>query len=911
MQSDYRRWRPAFRSRLTGVTGLSVGLSLLSVLLNIGCAKTRPPDSEISALRVVQNLVQAEPAEYFSSANFYSTKSKIKWSFEEQEDLEDWRIRSAGQRVSESGRLELEPESKLLRMTRDVDFEAAAVGVIEIDTKGLEQGDAFVFWTKGKTRFSERRRVKASTAEEGKLKFVLRGHPRWAGRISQLRFDFWTPAEVFYVGAIDALEVIPMEEEMARAREVPWKVDLGGEIREALWAPGEAPWHWTTSVPPGTSELAFAYGVQEPFSSATFSIQIANESTVREVFRAVVADKEGAESPNRWHEAAIDLSNFADKTVRVEFSTALSSDTTFGKPAFWAEPRIRIGGRDERPNIVLISVDTLRADHLSLYGYPKQTSPFLDEWARRKAVTFENVVAPSPWTLPSHVTMFTGLDSLAHGHNYQDPVPSHMPLLAQRLRAEGYKTIAITGGGFLHPRYGLARGFNSYKYWSVEVGTGKDSELEDGIQSVLEWLRRGPDSPFFLFFHTYAVHSPYRPTRPATEEEMSDSDEVFAISTTSDPKGPGEGFRVPKKMIRADDKSDLSGDFFPLAIDLYDTGITRADAQIGRLLQVLENSKSLNDTIVVFTSDHGEALGEKGLAGHAYLYDFNILVPLVISAPDLAAVGKTVPNQVRLSDVTPTILDLASLSIPPDTSGVSLVPMLSETKQSWRPLPAWSYAASGNFGLALRQPDGLKLIFQNSGWEPIAGQMELFDLGVDPEETKNLAYKEPDAARLTQQMIAHYSTEIPALRLRLSNPDPAHGFTAQIQGSLVGPHRVKTFDSTPPLIWDEGRAVVTVPPGADFTLFLEGPSYQPVGLVLHDLDSGASLDRTLELEDVSIPWQSEIQNGVWKQTLSPNLALPFKGVRLWWYGDASLSNETVEPTDDDLEEQLRILGYIE
>ncbi len=153
-------------------------------------------------------------------------------------------------------------------------------------------------------------------------------------------------------------------------------------------------------------------------------------------------------------------------------------------------------GRDaSRPNVILISVDTLRADHLSLYGYPRSTSPRIDAWARNSAAGFRNAVVQAPWTLPSHCSMLTGLDALSHGVNHSfEAVPGELTTVAERLSEAGYFTAGITGGGWFHPRYGLAAGYDRYRYWS-----GKrrgDEELEAHAPIASGWLDELPE-PFF------------------------------------------------------------------------------------------------------------------------------------------------------------------------------------------------------------------------------------------------------------------------------------------------------------------------------------------------------------------------------------------------------------------------------
>jgi len=149
------------------------------------------------------------------------------------------------------------------------------------------------------------------------------------------------------------------------------------------------------------------------------------------------------------------------------------------------------------PNIILISIDTLRADRLSLDGRQPPSSPRIDSWARRSAVTFRAAVAQAPWTLPSHCSMLTGLDPLHHGVNHPfEAAPDELVTLAERLSREGYYTAGITGGGWLHPRYGLADGYDRYRYWTGEQRG--DEELAAHAEIAADWLEELRE-PFFLF----------------------------------------------------------------------------------------------------------------------------------------------------------------------------------------------------------------------------------------------------------------------------------------------------------------------------------------------------------------------------------------------------------------------------
>jgi arylsulfatase A-like enzyme len=309
------------------------------------------------------------------------------------------------------------------------------------------------------------------------------------------------------------------------------------------------------------------------------------------------------------------------------------------------------------PNLLLISIDTLRADHLSLDGYPRPTTPRLDRFAA-DALVFDRSYASSTWTLPSHGSMLTGLLPDQHGlRHLPDRLSPEVPTLAGMLRDAGYRTAGITDGGFLGPQWGFASGFDSY-----EVSPGQPWEPKDVAPIAAKarrWLEAGPERPFFLFVHTYEVHQPYRNVEgfadpflePGIEGRYTEVANVFARPPPTDEQ-------------------------LPRVIALYDGGVHRADHYIGGLLEWMGEAGLLDDTAVVVTSDHGEEFREHGHLEHAVgsVFDENLRVPLIVRPP--GGTGETAPRRIATPvtglDVTPTLLALAGLPPPPGAAGRSL-----------------------------------------------------------------------------------------------------------------------------------------------------------------------------------------------------------------------------------------------
>lgn len=351
---------------------------------------------------------------------------------------------------------------------------------------------------------------------------------------------------------------------------------------------------------------------------------------------------------------------------------------------------------EKPPNVLLITVDTLRADRLGCYGFDEARTPHIDGLAR-EGVRVVHAVASAPITLPSHASILTGLEPPAHGvrDNGALPVPPEIETLAERLDGAAYETQAFVSAEVLHGRYGLDQGFDGY---DDELTAGAQAaEFErpersarDTIDRVLRWLneRAASTDPFFLWVHLFDPHQPYDP---------------------------------PKSELRD-------------TPTLYDAEIAFVDRQIGRLLTALEKVDSLDDTILVFTSDHGESLGEHGEDTHAvFIYESTIRVPLIVRYPPKIPAGKVHTRSVRSVDLMPTILGLADQT-PTKVQGSDLSAALSSSS----PPPALaqyseSFYPKLAFGMAPLQ--GIRL----GNWTYIrAPRAELYDRAADPEEADNL-----------------------------------------------------------------------------------------------------------------------------------------------------------------------------
>lgn len=430
-----------------------------------------------------------------------------------------------------------------------------------------------------------------------------------------------------------------------------------------------------------------------------------------------------------------------------------------------------------RCNVVLITMDTVRADHLALYGYKSDTTPNLQNLAR-EATVYHRAFATSDQTLTTHASIFTGLYPSWHGAYYAPPdFPEGRPLspksvtLVELLRSNGYRTAAVVANyGFLNPSFGFSKGFAVFDFPSAVrmFKRGKVFYMREGVRRVLRRVmdtsrfeattllaadinqralnsldRASSTAPFFLFLNYMDAHSPYLPPRPFNNL-FPGRDTQFEMFDLLD---LGAAVQTGKRPIRESERSHL--------VSQYDGGIAYIDSQIGDLLTQLRQRGLYENTLIIVTSDHGEAFGDrKLLLGHAMgtVYQDVINVPLLIKYPGQHRAEQS-DSLVSQVDLMPTVLDVTGIVAPPGLQGQTL----QLRSQSARAV--YAEANTSLFNLK-RNPvfRGLRRAIITDSWKLITwtdGPPELYDLAADPNETHNL-YKAGDdhAAELVGQLTA-------------------------------------------------------------------------------------------------------------------------------------------------------------
>ncbi len=909
--SRQRRRRLAARRWLTCWLLLTVWGALAS------CRRMGPGTDR--NLAIVSRWIAEDPQEFFALREVTTERDQFDWSFVEPVDLAAWQMKGDAAAFERSAR------SLILRSTaapypalkREVDFDASEVDAIEVTTAGLPRGFVRFYWAGPGQNFNAERVIKLQDRDHdpgrpGVFTLELATEASWTGPIRRIQLGVGlVPSVTVGLRAIRGYQRVIDAERLNRATRKPWKIDLDSEVRNGLLALPGIPIERQLEVA-GGSVLQFAFGtdasVREPID---FRVAItAPEGDPEVVFETTLAPDSGA---GRWQEARVELPS-RQQPIDVTFETTAPEafDPAIGM-AYWAAPVLLASARGPRPpSVVMIVLDTLRADHLSLYGYSRVTTPEIDAWARESGITFLNAVASAPWTLPSHTSIFTGLDALSHGLNHNFPVPASFNTLTEVLQQGGYRTEAVTGGVYLHPRYGFAQGFDRFRYWPSDLD--QKGELASGIEVVLEGLERLRDQPFFLFFHTYEIHDPYTARQPfysrlAGGEPASGGPPGKAVSSEAEPLSLEQGF-----VVRRTYESEVARSELAAVSDLYDSGIAFADHHLGRLFRKLEDLDLADDTLVVLTSDHGEALGDHGLAAHSYLYDFNLMVPLVFALPAGRGAGKAIENQVRSVDILPTVLELVGLPAPPGIDGRSLAPLIDAGDADF-PREAWSYASSTNYGVSLRLSNRLKYIYNNSVWPAVQGKEELYRLTEDPAEESNLAAaSRAETERLGERMRERFGQAFRGLKMGFTNAGPGAYRVRVASTGFLRPSSIKAFELPSDLVTAKGGRVeptsIAVPAGSDFTVFFE--AVDPQGkLRLRILADGAPPCR-LALPIAELPPVRHIRvasDGC--EILDEAVEPPPTGVTLELRLPFEEAVSRPEEADPELLEKLHALGYVD
>lgn len=394
----------------------------------------------------------------------------------------------------------------------------------------------------------------------------------------------------------------------------------------------------------------------------------------------------------------------------------------------------------ERPSVervVLISLDTLRADMLGAYGYDAlPTSPVIDAFAR-EGILFESSYTTEPWTLTSHMSLFTGLYPQNHGVTEATLLAPETATLAELLRERGLRTQAFAGGGYVHGSWGFDRGFEGYVDSNLRG-------LEVALPRALQWLRQNGDQPFFLFLHTYDVHSkgpaPFYRTHPPYYRMFSA--EVESDLNVFDEDEFRRRVEASSGALSPEDRRYIKA--------TYAEGIRYVDSKLGELFTFMRRRGLYDDALIILWSDHGEGLYDHVTASHGEVYTHTIRVPLIIRLPGGEKAGLRIATPVSSVDLAPTILSLVGARTP-RMDGESLLELIEGEEQD-----RVAYAYRTKRGARLYSVSGPR---HHYFWDARTDRRHFFDRSADPGERRNLAGKQLAAEEQMHRLVTRWIEE--------------------------------------------------------------------------------------------------------------------------------------------------------
>jgi arylsulfatase A-like enzyme len=630
----------------------------------------------------------------------------------------------------------------------------------------------------------------------------------------------------------------------------------------------------------------------------------------------------GRQKIRTWLDTAVDLGRWTGKDVEISLTgraKGLAADDprnliAWGPVALVTELGA-VPALSDRPNVLFILVDTLRRDHLGIYGYQRPTSPQIDQLLGAAGTVFEDAYSQAPWTLPSVVSLFTGRypgevlgeDLGTYG------LPPNQPVLPELLQAQGYVTAGFIGNPTLYPGNGFDRGFDTlympeYKIESLQ------QHAEEVSSRAGAWLTAHQGDRFFAYLHFIDPHDPYENSDLVRGRSDFDPDYRGAL-TGRHVHGVYNG-RIPLGDQAADIRYLTS---------LYDSEIRYVDRHIGEVLRTL-SPEVLKRTLIVLTSDHGEELFDHGGWKHGQtLYEEQIHVPLLVRWDGRVTAGRRVSGTVSLLDLLPTLMAASgaegTANVHPEWDGISLLPVLTTGVAPPRRTAFAQHLTAGPLrAAAVLDREKLILFNREAAFDPGADQLqahlwavdlarlarhELYDLERDPQEHDNLAAKDPArAARLEPVIQGELDQSLPGLRVLTSGLPPGSRLagTIRFDRPLAG--------HLPFLLAPGDKLTVH---GTDLVFDLAGETLAKGALVLGDWSALTLVD--LRRDGVAVARGSvsgpagPLVVGAVVERAAVGGARPTAngGLSIW---EPAAQAKLVGPRSDETMARLRALGYV-
>ncbi len=679
------------------------------------------------------------------------------------------------------------------------------------------------------------------------------------------------------------------------------KIRAGRETREAVALGAGAPFARAARLPVAP---VLEFGLAPPAAldvPVTVRAVLSGGGTRTVVFERTL--KPGTAMD--WQDVSIPLpADWSARRTTVTFELTddggeSRTDGAAGPIVYCSNPRVVSQQRSRSPNVILISLDTVGARHLTLDGRGPTATPFLDRLAR-EGTAFTAAFANSSVTHVSHTSMLTGRLPTDRSFVLRDQAIADTPTLAQALHAQGYRTAAVTGGVLLTEGRGFDRGFESFfredTLYRSPVGARTDVEIV--VAQAERWLQASQGSPFFLFLHTYEAHGPYlehgleagrdpwgaielrhvRGERAIPESQLGDWVKVGVLSDTE--THPVGDAATARRVLSVAEKR-------------YDQEIERLDGQLAGLFDWLAARGRLDDTVVVVTADHGEAFFEHHLVEHGLLYDENLRVPLVFWSPGRVPAGQRIDRHVSSIDLAPTVLALLRVPAAGPMDGRSLLPLMRGRSEP----PQRFFAFTPGNGFVWHLDDRYQYLSRAALEQPNFGLTELFDVRGDPLEAHDLLASGGTVPPALESYARETIAALPGLHATFTGL-AGRTLDLRVSAPAAVAHKLYGFEFIPVAGW---------PPltgGWRTVRFGSEPHLVSVESTPHD---------EIQL-DLRVPGSTAVTHlvlpGVVPATRRQQLSgLPFEAGLILWTVPSEATNVRAVMTAEE-QERLRALGYI-
>lgn len=732
------------------------------------------------------------------------------------------------------------------------------------------------------------------------IPFHIVAEDTWWGRINKIQF---LPSDKPATVEISSFELVH------HPPAGPRRITIVHQTHEAVL--GSQP-PWVVAVPDeATFEAHLGLAEHAWRDLATDGVRFVAVLEGKGIPRVVLVDKTlnpmTVRRHKKWVRIQADLGVYAGKQVCITL-TVDNLGSTRGDYAFWGNPMVFSRQADESAvPVILVSWDTVRADHLSCYGYHRETSPHLDQWAE-EAVLFENAIASEAWTLPAHMTMFTGLHPKNHAVTSVSNLPEDVVTLTEILADAGYLTAAFTGfKWWLLPWRGFAQGFDLYN-----TPTSAIRNISSTRPLVNTWLTAHPIPRLFLFFHNFDAHVKYQgvpPYRPPDPKFLH-----FSTAFNPPPTFDRDGNYMPRgeSFILAVNRGEftLTKEERAYCLALYDDCIRAIDQEISEFFETLKERGLYDRSLIIVTADHGEEFAEHGLYGHKQVYEECSRVPLIIKFPYGKFAGRRFTPMVQLMDLYPTILDILGLPTHSPLDGRSLVGLLEGKREP----QLWGHLQ--RFDVHALRTNQWKLLHRLE-----TGDYELYDLLTDSEERENV-YKTspPELPRLTQQLDRFFQPNPEGWHLALPAGRDKGGFTLELACAdgfatlrLLPGREIHRRGSKRKVSENRRRVKVTLPHvNGDEVLVRPASSRGSIRVSLASDTEFAVTARGETLRPANL-YEAVLDPADGPYAKPPDTALASRDrpIVYIWYVEPTAKRTAAKPLSEEARRELEALGYVQ